>query len=117
MKKTLMIAAAAAFMVSGFATVNAYAGDYTNKCKACHKVDKDKTGPAFKTIQAAYGDSATLAAYFASGFAEADRKVANSMDKYDGKRGMMSSQYKKIARDVGKGKITYQELADLIFAK
>ena len=117
MKKTLMIAAAAAFMVSGVAATEATAGSYLKKCGSCHKADKDGTGPSFKTIQAAYGDSATLAAYLASGFAEADRKVANTNAKYDGKRKMMSSQYKKIAKDVGKGKTSYEELANLIFAQ
>ncbi|MDT8375368.1 MAG: c-type cytochrome [Mariprofundaceae bacterium] len=47
MKKTLMIAAAAAFMVSGFAATEAIAGA-EGKCKACHTFDKggaNKTGP------------------------------------------------------------------------
>ncbi len=47
MKKMLMIAAAAAFMVSGFAATEAVAGP-EGKCKACHSFDKggkNKTGP------------------------------------------------------------------------
>ena len=107
MKKTLLIAAAA-LMVSGIAATEATAGSYLKKCGSCHKADKDVTGPSYKTIQAAY---------LASGFAEADRKVANSDAKYDGKRGMMTSQYNKIAKDVGKGKTTYEELAAEIFAQ
>jgi len=47
MKKMLMIAAAAAFMVSGFAATEAIAGP-EGKCKACHTFKeggKKKTGP------------------------------------------------------------------------
>ena len=118
MKKTLMIAAAAAFMVSGIAATEATAGSYLKKCGSCHKADKDTTGPSFKSIQAAYGDSAKLAAAFAAGFGDDVRAVANTPgSKYDGKRSMMSSQYKKIAKDVGKGKVSYEELANLIFAE
>lgn len=50
MKKTLMIAAAAAFVVGGFAST-AIAGP-EGKCKACHKFDSTdkKVGPGLKGI-------------------------------------------------------------------
>jgi len=117
MKKTLMIAATSAFLISGLAATEATAGDYTKKCKSCHSVSKDKMGPAFKTIQAAYGSSESLAKVFADGFKVEDRKVAASHPKYAKKVKIMTKQFKKIAKDVKKGKTTYNDLAALIFAK
>jgi len=123
MKKTLMIAAAAAFMMTGVVATEAVAGGLTNKCKACHKVDKNATGPSFKNIQAAYGDAATLAKVWESGFAVADRHIAGdesnaNYKKYHKKAKMMSSQYKKlIHKKVEAGKFTYLELAQEVFSK
>ncbi|MDX8381519.1 MAG: c-type cytochrome [Ghiorsea sp.] len=123
MKKMLMIAAAATFMMSSFVATTATAGDYTKKCKACHKVEKNGVGPSWKNIQAAYGDSATLAAAWEAGFAVSDRKIAGNpcnadYKKYHKKAKTMSGQYKKlIAGGVKKGKITYKELADMVFSK
>jgi len=123
MKKVLMIAAAATLMMSGLTATNAVAGDYTAKCKACHKVDKNGVGPSWKNIQAAYGDAATLAKVFESGFKVEDRKIAGDESnalykKYHKKAKTMTGQYKKlIAKAAEKGKITYQGLADMIFSK
>jgi len=50
MKKTLMIAAAAAFMMSGFVATEAVAGP-EGKCKACHNFTaKHKVGPGLAGI-------------------------------------------------------------------
>lgn len=50
MKKTLMITAAAAFLVSGLAATEALAGA-EKKCKSCHNFsNKHKVGPGLKGI-------------------------------------------------------------------
>jgi cytochrome c551/c552 len=117
MKKVLLIAAAiSAVSFAGLST--ATAGDLTKKCKSCHSTSKDKVGPSFKKIQAAYGDAATLAAAFESGFDVEIRKVAAGDAKWKKKAKIMSGQYKNlIKKKVAKGKFTYKELADEIFAK
>jgi len=117
MKKVLLIAAAiSAVSFAGLST--ATAGDLTKKCKSCHATNKDKVGPSFKKIQAAYGDAATLAAVWESGFAVDDRKVAATEPKFKKKAKTMTGQYKNlIKKQVAKGKFTYKELADAVFAK
>ncbi len=117
MKKVLLIAAAVSVVsLAGLGTASA--GDLTKKCKSCHATDKDKVGPSFKNIQAAYGDAATLASVLESGFAVDDRKVAAGDAKWKKKAKVMTGQYKNlIKKKVKKGKFTYQEMADAIFAK
>ena len=117
MKKALIIAATTAVLASGLVATEAVAGDYTKKCKSCHSVSKNKMGPAWKTIQAAYGSADKLVAAFAGGFKVEDRAVANSNPKYKKAVKTMSKQFKKIKKDVKKGKISYEELAAIIFAK
>ncbi len=117
MKKTLIIAATSAFLISGLAATEATAGDYIGKCKSCHKTDKDGVGPSWKTIQAAYGSADALAAVFESGFAEGDRKVAASDEKWAKAAKTMTSQYKKIGKDMKKGKTSASNLAAEIFAQ
>ena len=117
MKKVLLIAAAvSAVSFAGMST--ATASDLTKKCKSCHAASKDKVGPSWKKIQAAYGDAATLASVFESGFAVDDRKVAAAEPKFKKKAKTMTGQYKNlIKKQVAKGKFTYNELAEAIFAK
>jgi len=53
MKKTLMIAAAAAFVMAGMVTAPAAAhANALAKCKACHHLDSDKkkVGPGLKSV-------------------------------------------------------------------
>ena len=53
MKKMLMIAAAAAFVMGGMAATTATAeAGALGKCKACHNLDSDKrkVGPGLKTV-------------------------------------------------------------------
>lgn len=120
MKKVLMIAAAAAFVIAG-ATGSAVAGDfnagkYLKKCSACHKTKKDKTGPGFKTIQAAYGSADALAAAFIGGLTDESRAVANTEgSKYNKKRKMMTSRYKKLIKKLSDDE--KKALAAAIFAK
>lgn len=68
----------------------------TTKCKACHAIDKDKVGPAWKTVVEKYGDAATLAKDFESGFKE--RRVANSIAKWKSKEVLMTSQYRSLIK-------------------
>ena len=94
------------------------ANSLTKKCKSCHASEKDKVGPAFKKIQAAYGSADVLAAIFESGFAVESRKVAAADAKWKKKAKTMTGQYKNlIQKQVKKGAFTYKELADAVFAK
>jgi len=96
----------------------AKANNLTKKCKSCHATSKDKVGPSFKKIQAAYGSADALSALFESGFAVESRKVAAADAKWKKKVKTMTGQYKNlIQKQVKKGKFTYKELAEAIFAK
>jgi cytochrome c551/c552 len=123
MKKILMIAATSAFLISGFTATKAIADNYTKWCKSCHQINKDGVGPSFKTIQAAYGDPATLAKAWESGFAVEDRAIAGNpcnpyFKKYHKKAKVMTAQYKKLIKKAAeRGRITYQSLAEEVFAK
>ncbi len=96
----------------------AKANSLTKKCKSCHATDKDKVGPSFKKIQAAYGSVNALTAVFESGFTVENRKVVAADTKWKKKAKTMTGQYKNlIQKQVQKGKFTYKELAEAIFAK
>jgi cytochrome c551/c552 len=94
MKKLLIVAVAATVgMISMSTTASAF---NTKKCSACHSIEKDKVGPAWKTVAAKYGDADTLAKDFLAGFKE--RRVANSIAKWKHKEGLMTSQFKHLIK-------------------
>ena len=66
----------------------------TTKCMACHAIDHDKVGPAWKAVAAAYGDEATLAKTCESGFAVNERKSAGTEAEGAAKAGLRTMQYK-----------------------
>lgn len=93
MKKVLIFAIAAVGLMSVSTAANAFPA---TKCKACHSVAKDKLGPSWKSIADAYGDEATLAKVFESGFDVKDRKLAASNGKWKGKAALMTGQFKSL---------------------
>lgn len=84
MKKTLMIAAAAAFMLGSSA---AMAKPF---CASCHAGHKNKVGPAFATVVEAYG---SVDAVFE--FLNSDAALEPKVEKFARKKGIMKSQLKK----------------------
>lgn len=63
----------------------------TTRCMACHAIDHDKVGPAWKTVVEKYGNEAALAKDFEAGFKA--RRVANAIAKWKSKEGLMTAQY------------------------
>ncbi len=101
MKKVMMIAAAAAFVLGAgvMAPADASAGGFNvKKCKACHAVGKKKVGPSWKDVAEAYGSVDELAKVFKDGFKVEDRKIVAANSKWKSKAGMMTSQYKKMIK-------------------
>jgi len=84
MKKTLIVAAA--LMIGSFATT-ANAGVF---CKSCHAGHKDKVGPSFEKVVAAYG-SVDAVFEFLNSDADLDPKVAD----FAKKKATMKGQLKK----------------------
>jgi len=86
MKKTLMIAAAAAFAAVSM-SAPAMAKPF---CASCHAGHKDKVGPAFEKVVAAYG---SVDAVFA--FLNSDAKLEPKVAAFASKKGVMKGQLKK----------------------
>ena len=95
MKKSLKLLV----VVAGFMAISATAGDFSTKpCKACHAIDKDVVGPAWKRVADTYGSEAALAAVFKSGFKVEDRKIASSEDKFKKQAALMTAQYNTLIK-------------------
>ena len=91
----IIAVAAATGLMAMSTTANAFS---TRKCMACHAIDHVKVGPAWKHVVAAYGDEATLAKVFESGFAVKDRHIAGKEAKWKGKAGLMTMQFKHLIK-------------------
>jgi cytochrome c551/c552 len=94
-KKSLKLLVAAAGLMAISATASAFS---TGPCKACHAVDKDVVGPAWKRVAEKYGSEAALAKVFKSGFNVEDRKIASSEPKFKSQAGIMTGQYNSLIK-------------------
>ena len=95
MKKSLKLLVVAAGLMAISATANAFS---TGPCKACHAIDKDVVGPAWKRDAEKYGSEAALAKVFKSGFKVEDRKIAMSEPKYKAQAAIMTGQYNTLIK-------------------
>jgi len=84
MKKTLMIVAAAAFMLGSSA---AMAKPF---CASCHAGHKNKVGPSFASVVEAYG---SVDAVFE--FLNSDAELVSKVEKFAKKNKLMKTQLKK----------------------
>jgi cytochrome c len=89
-RKSLKLVVAAAGLLTMSATASAFS---TAPCKACHAIDHDVVGPAWKTVAKEYGDEAALAKVFKSGFKVGDRKVVGAIPKWKGQASTMTGMY------------------------
>lgn len=94
MSKSLMLVAASGLLVMS-AAASAFS---TGACQACHKIDADSVGPAWKTVAAKYGSADKLAAVFKAGFKVEDRKVAASSGKWKSQAATMTGQYNTLIK-------------------
>ena len=92
MKSTnyFMMVVAAAGLMTLSATASAFS---TAPCKACHAIDHDVVGPAWKEVAEKYGSAKELEGVFKSGFKVEDRKVAASSAKWKGQAGTMTGMF------------------------
>jgi len=95
-KKSLTLLVAAAGLLAVSATASAFS---TAPCKACHAIDHDVVGPAWKDDVSEYGSPDALAAVFKGGFKVGDRKVLNANPgKWKAKAAIMTGQYNALIK-------------------
>jgi cytochrome c551/c552 len=94
-KKSFALLVTAAGLMAISATASAFS---TKPCKACHAIDKDVVGPAWKRVAEKYGSEGALAAVFKSGFKVEDRKIASSEDKFKKQAATMTAQYNTLIK-------------------
>ena len=95
MKKSLKLLAVAVGLLAVSATASAFD---TKPCKACHQIDKDVVGPAWKKVADAYGSPDALAAVFKGGFKVEDRKIASSEEKFKKQAAVMTAQFNALIK-------------------
>ena len=95
MKKSLKLLVVATGLMAISATASAFS---TKPCKACHAIDKDVVGPAWKRVAEKYGSEGALAAVFKGGFKVEDRKIASSEDKFKKQAAVMTGQYNTLIK-------------------
>lgn len=94
-KKSFKLLVVAVGLMAISATASAFS---TKPCKACHAIDKDVVGPAWKKVADAYGSPAALAAVFKGGFKPEDRKIGNSEPKFKKQEAVMTAQFKTLIK-------------------
>ena len=95
MKQSIKLIVVAAGLLAFSATASAFS---TKPCKACHAIDKDVVGPAWKRVAEKYGSEGALAAVFKSGFKVEDRKIASSEEKFKKQAAIMTGQYNNLIK-------------------
>lgn len=88
--KSLKLVVVAAGLMAISATASAFS---TGPCKACHAIDHDVVGPAWKTVADKYGSAEALAKVFKAGFPVNERKVAMSEAKFKSQAATMTGMY------------------------
>jgi cytochrome c551/c552 len=96
MKKSLKLLVAAVGLMAVSATASAAFS--IAPCKACHRVDRDVVGPAWKRVAEKYGSAEALAKDFKSGFKVEDRKIASTEPKFKKQAALMTGQFNHLIK-------------------